>query len=97
MLARKYCDFPTELMKPVSRSVRVNGLSTCFRLEKIYWDIIIEIANNENISIGAFISQLDIAIRLKEHDIPNFSGFLRVMATHYSTDIKPEIKLAAER
>ncbi|WJF88909.1 ribbon-helix-helix domain-containing protein [Paraburkholderia bonniea] len=76
-------------MKPVSRSVRVNGLNTCFRLEKIYWDIIYEIAETEKVSIGTLISKIDITMRLKENDIPNFSGFLRVMATHYCRDIKP--------
>ncbi|KWV85395.1 hypothetical protein PFLmoz3_04949 [Pseudomonas fluorescens] len=35
--------FDMGLAKPLSRSVRLNGFSTCLRLEQIYWNILTEI------------------------------------------------------
>jgi hypothetical protein len=40
-------EFDMGLVQPLSRSVRLNGFSTCLRLEQVYWDILAKMAKDQ--------------------------------------------------
>ncbi|MCP6135162.1 ribbon-helix-helix domain-containing protein, partial [Klebsiella pneumoniae] len=44
-------DFDMRQALPVSRSVRLNGFSTCLRLEAVYWRILERIAEVNRCSV----------------------------------------------
>jgi predicted DNA-binding ribbon-helix-helix protein len=72
-------DFNMTLAQPHSRSVRLNGLSTCLRLENVYWSILSAIANANDCSINAVLSYIDREVHLRHGGVKNFSGLIRVV------------------
>jgi predicted DNA-binding ribbon-helix-helix protein len=76
-------DFNMDLAQPQSRSVRLNGLATCLRLEGVYWNILSEIASCNSCSINAVLSYVDREVHLRYGGVKNFSGLIRVVCvTH---------------
>ncbi|WP_296180286.1 ribbon-helix-helix domain-containing protein [Pseudomonas sp. UBA1879] len=76
-------DFNMDLAQPQSRSVRLNGLATCLRLEGVYWNILSEIAHCNSCSINAVLSHVDREVHLRYGGVKNFSGLIRVVCvTH---------------
>jgi predicted DNA-binding ribbon-helix-helix protein len=71
--------FNMNLAQPQARSVRVNGLATCLRLEEVYWDILSEIARCNSCSINAVLSYIDREVHLRYGGVKNFSGLIRVV------------------
>nr|WP_314564021.1 ribbon-helix-helix domain-containing protein [uncultured Pseudomonas sp.] len=71
--------FDMGLAKPLSRSVRLNGFSTCLRLEQIYWNILTEIARINACSVSALLSYVDREVHLRYGGVKNFSGLVRVV------------------
>lgn len=71
--------FDMGLAKPLSRSVRLNGFSTCLRLEQIYWNILTEIARLNTCSVSALLSYVDREVHLRYGGVKNFSGLVRVV------------------
>lgn len=67
------------LAQPQSRSVRLNGLATCLRLEEVYWNILSEIAACNSCSINAVLSYVDREVHLRYGGVKNFSGLIRVV------------------
>jgi predicted DNA-binding ribbon-helix-helix protein len=60
-----------------TRSIRLNGQSTSLRLEKVFWDILEEIAAAERMTVPRFISTLHREILLLRGEVPNFTSHLR--------------------
>lgn len=79
MANKAYCNFSTDLLKPRQRSIRVNGLATCLRLEEIYWSIIEELARRESLSVGKLISRWAMEMDLACESVWNFTGYIRVI------------------
>lgn len=71
--------FDMGLARPLSRSVRLNGFSTCLRLEQIYWNILTEIARINACSVSALLSYVDREVHLRYGGVKNFSGLVRVV------------------
>ncbi|PQZ88084.1 MULTISPECIES: ribbon-helix-helix domain-containing protein [Pseudomonas] len=71
--------FDMGLARPLSRSVRLNGFSTCLRLEQIYWNILAEIARLNACSVSALLSYVDREVHLRHGGVKNFSGLVRVV------------------
>jgi len=69
---------PLELIIPVQKSIKLNGRSTCLRLEKIYWMILKDIAQKEQKSITKLLSNIEMEICTKVGGVKNFSGLVRV-------------------
>lgn len=75
--------FNMSLAQPQSRSVRLNGLATCLRLEEVYWNILSEIAQANECSVNAVLSHVDREVHLRYGGVRNFSGLVRVVCvTH---------------
>ena len=83
--------FNMNLAEPHSKSVRLNGLSTCLRLEKVYWNILSAIAHSNNCSVNAVLSYIDREVHLRYGGVKNFSGLIRVVCvSHLIKDGYPQ-------
>jgi len=74
-----------ELYATRSRSIRLHGVATSLRLEKLFWQVLDEIGERDGLSVPQLVSRLydELAAsnRLDEH--ANFSSFLRVSCMRY--------------
>lgn len=71
--------FDMGLIQPLSRSVRLNGIATCMRLEQVYWNILGRMAEDHCCSVGTLLSRVDREIHLSHGGVKNFSGLVRVV------------------
>ena len=60
-----------------TRSIRLNGQSTSVRLEKVFWEILEEIAAGEGHTVPRFISTPHREVLLRWGEVPNFTSHLR--------------------
>src|SRR5690242_6859792 len=60
-----------------TRSIRLNGQSTSIRLERMFWNILEQIAAREGLSVPSFISTLHREVLLMWGPVPNFTSHLR--------------------
>ena len=79
-------DFDMLQTQPVSRSVRLNGFSTCLRLEAVYWGILERIAAANRCSVSAVLSYVDREVHLRQGGVHNFSGLIRVICVAWLQD-----------
>ncbi|MFT0521147.1 ribbon-helix-helix domain-containing protein [Pseudomonas faucium] len=79
-------DFDMVQVQPVSRSVRLNGFSTCLRLEGVYWGILERIAEANQCSVSAVLSYVDREVHLRQGGVRNFSGLIRVICVAWLLD-----------
>jgi predicted DNA-binding ribbon-helix-helix protein len=71
--------FDIELIRPLSRSVRLNGFATCLRLEQVYWNILGRMAQDCGCSVSTLLSHVDREVHLRHGGVKNFSGLVRVV------------------
>lgn len=79
-------DFDMMQVRPVSRSVRLNGFATCLRLEVVYWRILERIAQANQCTISAVLSYVDREVHLRHGGVRNFSGLIRVICVAWLLD-----------
>lgn len=72
-------EFDMALVRPLSRSVRLNGYATCLRLEQVYWNILGNMARNNCCSISSLLSHVDRQVQLRHGGVKNFSALVRVV------------------
>lgn len=72
-------DFDFELIRPLARSVRLNGFATCLRLEQVYWNILGDMAGHNGCSVSTLLSHVDREVHLRHGGVKNFSGLVRVV------------------
>ncbi len=66
-----------------SRSLRIDGVSTSIRMENFFWDILSEIAVRDHLTTNQLITKLYLEAMAADHDLGNFTSFLRVCAGRY--------------
>jgi predicted DNA-binding ribbon-helix-helix protein len=72
-------EFDMALVRPLSRSVRLNGYATCLRLEQVYWNILGNMAADNCCSISSLLSHVDREVQLRHGGVKNFSALVRVV------------------
>jgi predicted DNA-binding ribbon-helix-helix protein len=65
----------------ITRRVRLNGQSTSIRLERAFWKILDQMAENDGVSTPAFLSKLHSEVLLAHSDVKNFTSLLRCACT----------------
>ncbi|MBV9289230.1 MAG: ribbon-helix-helix domain-containing protein [Hyphomicrobiales bacterium] len=76
-MCRLFASAPPDIYAFETRSIRLNGQSTSVRLEKVFWDILEEIAASEGLTLPRFISTLHQEILLLHGEVSNFTSHLR--------------------
>ena len=67
-----------------TRSLRMHGVVTTIRLENLFWNVLQEIAELENLTTSQFIAQLHDELIARHGDTPmSFASFLRVCCLRY--------------
>jgi predicted DNA-binding ribbon-helix-helix protein len=79
-----------------TRSMRLNGQSTSLRLERVFWEILEDIAAAERMSVPRFISTLHQEILLLRGEVPNFTSHLRCICVTARASAEPNARLSAE-
>lgn len=67
-----------EIYRTITRSVRLNGFSTSIRLEALFWNVLDQIAKQQSMSTGRFISTLHDEVLELRGEVGNFTSLLRV-------------------
>lgn len=76
-MCRIFAGQDPENYRPVTRRLRLNGQSTSIRLERSFWEIVDNIAQDEGLTTPAFISKLHSeALEIRGED-SNFTSLLR--------------------
>jgi predicted DNA-binding ribbon-helix-helix protein len=79
-----------------TRSIRLNGQSTSLRLEKVFWEILEDIAVAEGMTVPRFISTLHQEILLLRGEVPNFTSHLRCICLTARTSAERAGRTSAE-
>lgn len=97
-MCRMYSEQNPDTYTLSTRRLRLNGQSTSIRLETAFWQILDEIARQEEMTTPAFMSKLHSEV-LEQHGEPaNFSSLLRCTALIYIENMarSPLRSIAAE-
>jgi len=73
------------LYESKARSLRLHGVVTSIRLEKLFWDTLNEIAERDGMSTNQLITKLYDELTQYRGHIDNFSSFLRVCCLRYTS------------
>ena len=65
---------------PVKRSVQIAGHKTSISLEPLFWDMLKEAAEREDVPINAIVARID-AERIKSETPPGLASAIRVWLT----------------
>ncbi len=66
-----------------TRTVRIRGALTSIRLENMVWDILAEMAEEEDCTTNHLIGKFHEEILAHRGEVPNFASFLRVTCMRY--------------
>lgn len=66
-----------------TKSLRIDGVVTSIRLETFFWDILEELSFRDQMTVNQMITKLYHESLDADHDISNFTSFLRVCASRY--------------
>ena len=72
-----------DLWNSRSKSLRIDGVATSIRMENFFWSTLDEIAFRDDMSVNQLITKLYHEAIDAEHDLGNFTSFLRVCCTRY--------------
>ncbi|MEM5440411.1 ribbon-helix-helix domain-containing protein [Paraburkholderia diazotrophica] len=80
-----------------TRALRIHGVVTTVRLENLFWDVLQEIANRENLTTSQFAVKLyDELLSLRGEPPVNFASFLRVCCLRYLSTRAPRDEVAGD-
>lgn len=66
-----------------TKSLRIDGVATSIRMENFFWAILSEIAVRDHMTTNQLITKLYLEAMDADHDLGNFTSFLRVCAGRY--------------
>jgi predicted DNA-binding ribbon-helix-helix protein len=81
-----------------TKSLRIQGVVTSIRLEVFFWDILEELSFRDQMTVNQAITKLYLESLDADHDIGNFTSFLRVCCSRYLSliadgDLSREVEL----
>jgi predicted DNA-binding ribbon-helix-helix protein len=82
-----------------TRSLRLNGQSTSIRLERMFWNVLTDIAEAQELSTPLFLSRLHSEVLELHGEARNFTSFLRctcLVDLGRTAQEAPAARLAAE-
>ncbi len=66
-----------------TRSLRIDGVATSIRIETHFWETLEEIGARDDLSLAQLITRLWHEAMDADHDLGNFTSFLRVCCARY--------------
>ena len=72
-----------DLWESKNRSMRIEGVVTSIRMETFFWNILQEIACRDEMTVNQLVTKLYLESLDADHDVGNFTSFLRVCCGRY--------------
>lgn len=66
-----------------THSLRIDGVATSIRMEEFFWSVLQRVATRDYLTINQLITRLYHESLDADHDVGNFTSFLRVCAGRY--------------
>jgi predicted DNA-binding ribbon-helix-helix protein len=82
-MCQLFINADSELWKSRTKSLRIDGVSTSIRIENFFWSTLEEIAARDRMTVNQLITKLYYESIDAEHDLGNFTSFLRVCCARY--------------
>lgn len=82
-MCRLFINADSQLWAYRTKSLRIDGVVTSIRLEKFFWDILEELSFRDQMTVNQMITKLYLESLDADHDISNFTSFLRVCCSRY--------------
>jgi predicted DNA-binding ribbon-helix-helix protein len=82
-MCRLFTGADPELWEPVTRSLRLHGVSTSVRVEAFFWRVLEEAARRDGMSLNMLLTRLYDEVQEADREPGNFCAFLRVCAGRY--------------
>lgn len=78
------------MLEPRPKSIRLDGMSTCVRLEGLYWAILKAMAKSNRTTTNNLLTALDREVQLELGGVKNFSSLIRIVSTAQLLTMCPE-------
>lgn len=82
-MCKLFINADARLWESTTRSLRIDGMVTSVRLETFFWSTLEEIATRDGMNVVQLITKLYHESIDAEHDLGNFTSFLRVCCGRY--------------
>ena len=82
-MCKLFIQADAELWSSSTRSLRIDGMVTSIRLENYFWTILDNISTRDGMNIPQMITRLYHESIDADHDLGNFTSFLRVCCMRY--------------
>lgn len=82
-MCQLFINADSTLWSSKTKSLRIQGVVTSIRLEVFFWDILEELAFRDQMTVNQAITKLYLESLDADHDIGNFTSFLRVCCSRY--------------
>jgi predicted DNA-binding ribbon-helix-helix protein len=82
-MCQLFINASSDFWKSHTKSLRIDGMSTSIRIENFFWLILEEIAARDRMTVNQLITKLYYESIDAEHDLGNFTSFLRVCCARY--------------
>ena len=66
-----------------THSLRIDGVATSLRMEEFFWSVLGRIASRDRLTLNQLITKLYHESLDADHDVGNFTSFLRVCCGRY--------------
>lgn len=87
-----------ELFELKTRSIRIDGVVTSIRLEALFWQLLEQIAEEADLTLGTFITRIYREVLERRGETGNFTSLLRVACTtHLNQGQRLTLKESAYR
>ena len=82
-MCQLFINADSNLWTSITKSLRIQGVVTSIRLEAFFWDILEELSFRDQMTVNQAITKLYLESLDADHDIGNFTSFLRVCCSRY--------------
>jgi predicted DNA-binding ribbon-helix-helix protein len=82
-MCKLFINADSQLWSYRTKSLRIDGVVTSIRLENFFWDLLEELSFRDQMTVNQMITKLYLESLDADHDISNFTSFLRVCASRY--------------
>ncbi|WP_158968780.1 ribbon-helix-helix domain-containing protein [Paraglaciecola sp. L3A3] len=82
-MCQLFINADSNLWSSKTKSLRIQGVVTSIRLEVFFWNILEELAFRDQMTVNQAITKLYLESLDADHDIGNFTSFLRVCCSRY--------------
>lgn len=94
-MCRLFIGADPTLWESVTRSFRMEGMVTSVRLEQMFWSVLEDIAQRQDLNVPQLLHQLYNESIDEGHDLGNFTSFLRVCCMRF-IDLQLNGQIASE-